>query len=111
MNYLPYIILGLFFFFVGSCFGQVSVVHFNSEWNEENNYDISTLKDCETSAVVICHNVELQEKHSILSVPTVIIFENDVEITRFQANIMMKLEATNKEIQNAINKVHLAKFE
>ena len=72
---------------------------------------ISTLKDCETSAVVICHNVELQEKHSILSVPTVIIFDNDVEITRFQANIMMKLEATNKEIQNAINKVHLAKFE
>ena len=111
MNYLPYIILGLFFFFVGSCFSQVSVVHFNSEWNEENNYDISTFKDCETSAVVICHNVELQEKHSILSVPTVIIFDNDVEITRFQANIMMKLEATNKEIQNAINKVHLAKFE
>ena len=92
-------------------YSQVSVVHFNSEWNKENNYDISTLKDCETSAIVICHNADLQEKHSIMAVPTIIVFDNDIEITRFQANIMMKLEATNKEIQDAINQVHLAKFE
>ena len=111
MNYLLYIILGLFFFFVGSCFGQVSVVHFNSEWNEENNYDISTLKDCETSAVVICHNVELQEKHSILSVPTVIIFDNGVEKCRFKANIMFQLEADRKVIQNSIDTIMLSKFQ
>ena len=92
-------------------YSQVSVVHFNSEWNKENNYDISTLKDCETSAIVICHNIELQEKHSIMAVPTVIVFDNNIEIARFQANIMMQLDATNKEIQDAINQVHLAKFE
>ena len=92
-------------------YSQVSVIHFNSEWNEENNYDISTLKDCETSAIVICHNIELQEKHSIMAVPTIIVFDNNIEIARFQANIMMQLDATNKEIQDAINQVHLAKFE
>jgi len=92
-------------------YSQVSVIHFNSEWNEENNYDISTLKDCETSAIVICHNADLQEKHSIMAVPTIIVFDNGVEIARFQANIMMQLDATNKEIQDAINQVHLAKFE
>ena len=111
LSYLLLILCALFFFCYGVCFGQVSVIHFNSEWNEENNYDISTLKDCETSAIVICNNIELQEKHSIMAVPTIIVFDNDIEITRFQANIMMKLEATNKEIQNAIDKVHLAKFE
>ena len=92
-------------------YSQVSVVHFNSEWNKENNYDISTLKDCETSAIVICHNIELQEKHSIMAVPTVIVFDNNIEIARFEANIMMQLDATNKEIQDTINQVHLAKFE
>ena len=92
-------------------YSQVSVVHFNSEWNKENNYDISTLKDCQTSTIVICHNADLQEKHSIMAVPTVIIFDNNIEITRFQANIMLQLDATKNEIQQAVDKVHLAKFE
>ena len=111
LSYLLLITLALLFFCYGVCFGQVSVIHFNSEWNEENNYDISTLKDCETSAIVICHNIELQEKHSIMAVPTVIVFDNNIEIARFEANIMMQLDATNKEIQDAVNQVYLAKFE
>tara|TARA_Y100000004_G_C8638047_1_gene295825 strand:+ start:86 stop:412 length:327 start_codon:yes stop_codon:yes gene_type:complete len=90
---------------------QVSTIHFNSEWNEKNNFDISVLKDCEKSNVVICHNPELKDKHKILSVPTIIIFDNNVEVKRFEANIMMKLEATKKEIQEEIQKIHLAKFD
>ena len=105
-----YIILIISLFFLIS-YSQVSVIHFNSEWNADNNYDISILKDCEKSDVVICDNPDLQEKHSILSVPTIIIFDNDIEIIRFQANIMMQLEATKNEIQDEIEKIHLAKFE
>jgi len=103
--------LGLFFFGYGICFGQVSVIHFNSEWNENNNFDISVLKDCDIDSVVICHNPELQEKHEIKSVPTVIIFDNNEEVKRFEANIMMELEATKKDIQKEIDKIYLAKFE
>ena len=77
----------------------------------KNNFDISVLKDCEKTNVVICHSPELQEKHDILSVPTIIIFDNNVEKHRFQANIMLQLDATKKEIQQEIEKVHLAKFE
>ena len=105
------VLLGLFFFGYGICFGQVSVIHFNSEWNENNNFDISVLKDCDIDSVVICHNPELQEKHEIKSVPTVIIFDNDEEVKRFEANIMMELEATKKDIQKEIDKIYLAKFE
>ena len=105
------VLLGLFFFGYGICFGQVSVIHFNSEWNENNNFDISVLKDCDIDSVVICHNPELQEKHEIKSVPTVIIFDNNEEVKRFEANIMMELEATKKEIQKEIDKIYLAKFE
>ena len=103
--------LGLFFFCVGSCLGQVSVIHFNSEWNSDNSFNIEVLKDCEKSNVIICNSPEEQEKHKIKSVPTVIVFDNNVEIVRFEANIMMQLEATFDEIQEKIDKVYLAKFE
>ena len=105
------VLLGLFFFGYGICFGQVSVIHFNSEWNDNNNFDISVLKDCDIDSVVICHSPELQEKHQIKSVPTVIIFDDEQEIKRFEANIMMELGATKKDIQKEIDKIYLAKFE
>ena len=111
LDYILLVLLGLFFFGYGICFGQVSVIHFNSEWNENNNFDISVLKDCDIDSVVICHNPELQEKHEIKSVPTVIIFDNNEEVKRFEANIMMELEATKKDIQKEIDKIYLAKFE
>ena len=112
MNYLYYILLGLFFFFYGACCSQVSVTHFNSEWNAENNFDISVLKDCKKSDVIICNNVELKEKHKIKAVPTIIIFEEEQEVMRFEGNIMMELEITGKEIQEEIDEIiNLAKFE
>ena len=111
MNYLYHILIALFFFCYGACYGQVSVIHFNSEWNADNNFDISTLKDCDVDSVVICHDPELQEKHKIKSVPTIIVFDEEQEVVRFEANIMMQLEATKKDIQDEIKKIYLAKFE
>jgi len=111
MNYLYYILLALIFFFYGICCSQVSVTHFNSEWNADNNFDISVLKDCDIDSVVICHNPELQEKHKIKSVPTIIVFDEEQEVVRFEGNIMMQLEATKKDIQEEIKKIYLAKFE
>ena len=106
-GYITLIISSLFF--IG--YSQVSVIHFNSEWNADNNYDISILKDCEKSDVVICDSPDLQEKHNIFAVPTIIILDNDIEIARFEANIMMQLDATKTEIQNTIDQIYLAKFE
>ena len=111
MNYFPYILIALFFFCIGSCLGQVSVVHFNSEWNADNSLNLDFLKDCEKSNIIICHNPEEQEKYKIKSVPTVIIFDNNIEVARFEANIMMQIEATFNEIQEKIDKIYLAKLE
>jgi hypothetical protein len=111
INSLPYIILGFFFFCVGSCNAQVKVVHYNSEWNADNNYSISALKDCDKSNVVICHNPDLKDKYKIKAVPTVIVFDEEEEVARFEANIMMELEATKKDIQKEIDKIMLKKFE
>ena len=105
------VLLGLLFFGFGVCFGQVSVVHFNSEWNAQNDFDNTVLKDCKKSDVVICHNPDLKEKHKIKAVPTIIVFDEDEEVVRFEANIMMELEATKKDIQKEIDKIMLKKFE
>ena len=53
----------------------------------------------------------MQEKHKIKSVPTVIVFDEGQEVVRFEANIMMKLEATKKDIQAQIDQIYLEKFE
>ena len=111
LSYILLVLIGIFFFFVGICFGQVSVVHFNSEWNADNNFNISLLKDCEIDSIVICNNPDLQELHEIKSVPTIIIFDEGEEIVRFEGNIMMQLEVTRKDIQKQIDKILLAKFE
>ena len=105
------VLLGLLFFGFGVCFGQVSVVHFNSEWNAQNDFDITVLKDCDVDSVVICHNPDLKEKHKIKAVPTIIVFDEDEEVVRFEANIMMELEATKKDIQKEIDEIMLKKFE
>ena len=99
------------FFCLGCCYSQVTIIQFNSDWNSENKFDISVLKDCEKSDIVICENPKLQEKHKIKSVPTIIVFDDEEEVIRFEANIMMKLTCTKKEIQKEIDKIYLAKFE
>ena len=111
MENLPYILLGLLFFGIGSCIGQVKVVHYNSEWNAENNYSIVDLKDCEKNDVVICHNPDEQEKYDILAVPTLIVFDNGEEKERFNPNIMFQLDADKKTIQHSVDTLILNKFQ
>ena len=111
INYFPYIFLGLFFFCIGSCFGQVSVIHFNSDWNSDNSFDISVLKDCKKTDVVICHDLDMKDKHKIKSVPTIIVFDEQQEVIRFEGNILMQLDITKKDIQKEIDSIYLTKFE
>ena len=111
MKYFPYILLGVFFFCIGSCFGQVSVIHFNSDWNSDNNFDISVLKDCKKTDVVICHDLDMKDKHKIKSVPTIIVFDDQQEVIRFEGNILMQLDITKKDIQKEIDSIYLTKFE
>ncbi len=110
-SYLFLFIIALFFFCYGACFCQVAVIQFNSSWNSDNNFDITVLKDCEIDSVIICNEPELKDEHKIKSVPTVIIFDEGDEVIRFEANIMMQIEATRKEIQKAIDNIYLEKFE
>jgi len=52
----------------------------------------------------------MQEEHKIVVVPTVIVFDDGEEIKRFQANIMMQLEANEDDIQEVIDEIIMSAF-
>ena len=55
-------------------------------------------------------NTDLQKKYKIVVVPTILILDNGEEVARFQANIMMTMETTRKEVQESIDEIIMSKF-
>ena len=89
----------------------VCVVEFNASFNAVNSVDwIDELSDCKGRRVDIAAEPDLQKKHKIVVVPTVIVFNDGEEVERFQANIMMQLEATQDEVQEAVDEIIMSDF-
>ena len=68
------------------------------------------LSDCKGRRVDIAAEPDLQAEHKIVVVPTVIVFNDGEEVERFQANIMMQLEATQDEVQEAVDEIMMSAF-
>ena len=96
----------------GGAFGQVQVTQFNAEWNKTNEVPwLEKLTDCQTiSFVDINTQKELQKKHKIAVIPTIIIFKDDVEVARFQADLSFKMVATKEEVQEEIDNQLMSDF-
>ena len=112
---IAYIFLMICMFVAGTAFGQnmcnsdICVVQFNASWNASNSVDyLDKLTDCEVMNVNIDEGT-YQSDYEIVVVPTIIVF-NGKEVERFQANIMMQLEATRKEVQNAVDEIIYSDF-
>tara|TARA_R100000900_G_scaffold49307_1_gene39611 strand:- start:2530 stop:2868 length:339 start_codon:yes stop_codon:yes gene_type:complete len=89
----------------------VCVVEFNASFNAANSVDwIDNLSDCKGRRVDIAAEPDLQKEHKIVVVPTVIVFNDGEEVERFQANIMMQLEATQDDVQEAIDEIIMSDF-
>tara|TARA_A100001201_G_scaffold88417_1_gene77608 strand:- start:1032 stop:1355 length:324 start_codon:yes stop_codon:yes gene_type:complete len=104
-------ILILLILFSNNVFSQITVTHFNAEWNSANKVEwFDKLDDCDLADVDIIKEPKLQDKHKIVIVPTIIIFKDGEEIKRYQADLSFKLLATRKEIQNFINEQIMSDF-
>ena len=118
MNYrtvLTYVLLMMFMMLAGTAFSQnlcgsdICVVQFNASWNESNSVDyLDKLTDCEVMNVNIDEGT-YQSDYKIVVVPTIVVF-NGREVERFQANIMMQMEATRKEVQEAVDEIIMSSF-
>ena len=112
---LAYIFLMLCMFAAGTALGQnmcnsgICVVQFNASWNQGNSVDyLEKLTDCEVMNVNIDEGT-YQSDYKIVVVPTIVVF-NGEEVKRFQANIMMQMEATRKEVQGVVDEILMDSF-
>ena len=87
------------------------VIEFNASFNKSNEVTwLSKLSDCEVQRVDIAADSRWASEYKIVVVPTLVVFNNNEEAKRFQANIMMTMEATRKEVQDAIDEIIMEAF-
>ena len=89
----------------------VCVVEFNASFNASNSVDwLDDLSDCNGKRVDIATQPDMQKEHKIVVVPTIIILNEKEEVKRFQANIMMQLEASKEDVQEAVDEIIISAF-
>ena len=104
-------LLFLFFLLVwGTAFSQITVIHFNADFNKQNNVNwFSDLKECKKQNLLI-EKDNNQTKYNIAIVPTIVVYDDGEEVKRFQADLSFSMVATRKEIQNFIDELIISKF-
>ena len=81
------------------CSDGLCVVQFNAKFNAANEVTwLNELTDCSTTTVDIMADPSLPQDYKIVVVPTILVLEDGEEVARFQANIMMTMEATREEV-------------
>ena len=86
------------------------VVEFNAPFSNTECKYLEKLNDCNVAKIDISKNPKIGPEHKIVVVPTLVIFQDGEEVARFQANIMMQLEATKKEVQEKIDEILMEDF-
>ena len=113
-----YLLILLFMLISGSLKGQspcgdegICVTQFNAGFNDANKVTwVNKLSDCDTKFIDIMVDAKAAGKYKIVVVPTIVIYNEGEEVARFQANIMMQMEATQKEIQGKIDEILMDSF-
>jgi hypothetical protein len=112
------IVFLLILLFSNTAYGQspcggsdLCVVQFNAGFNEANKVEwVDKLTDCKKSFIDIQTDTEAAGKYKIVVVPTIVIYKDGEEVHRYQANIMMVMETTKKEVQGKVDEIIVSDF-
>ena len=107
-----YILILFLVLFAKDAFSQVEVKYFNADWNKANGVNwVMDLLDCKTKGYIdVGTDKEAQAKYKIAVIPTIIIFKDDEEVARFQADLSFKMLATREEVQEEIDNQLMSDF-
>ena len=95
----------------GEDYDGLCVIQFNAGFNEGNKVTwVTELGECKTSFIDIGIDTKAAGKYKIVVIPTILIFNGEAEVARYQANIMMQMEAKKKEIQGKIDEIIMDAF-
>ena len=90
---------------------EICVVQFNAGFNEANKVTwIGELNECSTKFIDIQKDTKAAGKYKIVVVPTIVIYNDGEEVSRFQANIMMTMESTQEDVQGKIDEIIMDAF-
>lgn len=82
---------------------QVTVVQINAKWNKSNTLEeLRNLDNCEYVFGWL-ENQPHSIQSSILSVPVVVVYKDNIPKQQYAADISLKLNATFEEIQSLVN--------
>jgi len=91
---------------------DIVTVEFWAEWNQMNQFnELNKLKGCNVYRIDIMSSMDIQNDYNVTAIPTVIVFDNGIEKERFNPNVMFKLDADKKIVQNSIDTIRLNKFQ
>ena len=97
--------------FTLSVTSQIQVIQFNANWNTANGVKwLDQLTDCKVKEICIVADKTAQSKYKIVVVPTIIVLNHGEEVKRYQANIMMKMEAKLEDIQDLVDETVMESF-
>ena len=107
-----YMLIIVFTILANSAFSQITVKHFNAEWNKANGVEwINSLDEIRTIAYIdVATDKEAQTKYKISVIPTINIFKDGEEAIRFQADLSFKMVATKEEVQEEIDNLLMSDF-
>ena len=111
-NRIAYLFVLIFWLIVTTDLGQIKVMQFNAGWNDANTVSwVMDLEDCKTIAYVdIAEQAAAQAEYKIAVIPTIIIFKDEEEVARFQADLSFKMGATREEVQEEISNQLMSDF-
>ena len=107
-----YMLIIILLLFSNASYGQLQLIVFNASWNDANKVEWAwELEDVQTQAYIdISKDTKLQKKHKIAVIPTIILFKDDIEVARFQADLSFKMLATKEEVQEEIDNQLMSDF-
>ena len=108
-----YMLIILLLLLCSTAKAQMQLVVFNAEWNDQNDVRnwAFNMEDIDTYSYVDINNQkEMQKKHKIAVIPTIIIFKDDEEVARFQADLSFKMLAKREDVQEEINNQLMSDF-
>jgi len=108
-----YMLLLLLMIWGGTAKAQMQLAVFNAEWNSSNDVRdwAFSMEDIQTYMYIdINGQKDMQKKHNIGVIPTIIIFKDNEEVARFQADLSFKMLATKEDVQEEINNQLMSDF-
>ena len=94
----------LLFLFPGIMFSQVKVVQINSTWNKQNDLKLN-LKNCQYEYALL-EDLTPNLKSQVKSVPFIYVIKNGHIVGQFDGGLRMKLNVTEEELQQFIDRIN-----